>query len=209
MAHPLNDSCEIQPFPRSRRLVLDAGWNAWRRHMMHGFLEVDAKLAIEVEIDGHKIPMMHFLRGINRRSCFELHQEIRVIQSSPERSQGMGVIRYFSFLPTFLRRLVYLLVERNPRWMKRTGGTVGLTSVGMFGTRSGWGLGMPVHSLAVMVGGIAQKPGVVDSRIEVREYLDLTLSFDHNIVDGAPAARFAQKFADLIESGWGLELVNQ
>jgi pyruvate/2-oxoglutarate dehydrogenase complex dihydrolipoamide acyltransferase (E2) component len=86
--------------------------------------------------------------------------------------------------------------------MKRSGGTVGLTSVGMFGTRSGWGLGMPVHSLAVMVGGIAQKPGVVDGRIEAREYLDLTLSFDHNIVDGAPAARFAQKCADLIESGW-------
>jgi len=263
MAHPLNDHSETQPFPRSRRLVLDAGWNARRRHMMHGFLEVDATLprerirqyaartgerfsftafiaaclgqavdedrrvhayrdwrgrlvifdevdatlAIEVEIDGHKIPMMHILRGINRRTCFELHQEIRAIQSSPEKSEGMGFIRYFPYLPTFLRRLVYLLVERNPRWMKRSGGTVGLTSVGMFGTRSGWGLGMPVHSLSVMVGGIAQKPGVIDGRIEVREYLDLTLSFDHNIVDGAPAARFAQKLADLIESGWGLEQV--
>jgi pyruvate/2-oxoglutarate dehydrogenase complex dihydrolipoamide acyltransferase (E2) component len=75
----------------------------------------------------------------------------------------------------------------------------------MFGTHSGWGMGMPVHSLSVMVGGIAQKPGIVDGRIEAREYLDLTLSFDHNIVDGAPAARFAQKFVELIESGWGLE----
>jgi len=65
---------------------------------------------------------------------------------------------------------------------------------------------MPVHSLSVMVGGIAHEPGVVEGRIEAREYLDLTLSFDHNIVDGAPAARFAQRFAELIESGYGLDL---
>jgi pyruvate/2-oxoglutarate dehydrogenase complex dihydrolipoamide acyltransferase (E2) component len=261
MSHPANDHYELQPFPRSRRLVLDAGWNARRRHMMHGLLEVDvsvprerirqhaertgerlsftafiaaclgqavdddrtvhayrdwrgrlvvfdevdATLAIEVEIDGHKIPMMHILRGINQRSCFDLHQEIRSIQSRPERSEGMGFIRYFPYLPTFLRRLIYRIVERNPRWMKRAGGTVGLTSVGMFGTHSGWGIGMPVHSLAVMVGGIAQKPGVVDGRIEAREYMDLTISFDHNIVDGAPAARFAQKFIELIECGYGLD----
>lgn len=35
------DACEIRPFPRARQLVLDAGWNAKRRHMMHGLLEVD------------------------------------------------------------------------------------------------------------------------------------------------------------------------
>jgi hypothetical protein len=32
---------------------------------------------------------------------------------------------------------------------------------------------------------------VVDGRIEAREYLDLTLGIDYNIVDGAPVARFA------------------
>jgi pyruvate/2-oxoglutarate dehydrogenase complex dihydrolipoamide acyltransferase (E2) component len=259
--NPDPEACETLPFPPSRRLVLDAGWNARRRHMMHGFLEidvtvpreyirqhealtgerlsftafiasclgqaveadrsvqayrdwrgrlvifdqVDATLSVEVEVDGHKTPMMHILRGINRRDCFELHQEIRSIQSRPGSSQGMGFIKYFPLVPTFLRRLVYRIVEHNPHWMKRTGGTVGLTSVGMFGSRSGWGVGMPIHSLAVMIGGIAQKPGVVEGRIEVREYLDLTLSFDHNVVDGAPAARCAQRFADLIESGYGLE----
>ena len=56
-----------------------------------------------------------------------------------------------------------------------------------------------------MVGGIAQKPGVVDGCIVPREYLDVTLSFDHNIVDGAPAARFAQKFSELIEDGFGFD----
>lgn len=33
----------------------------------------------------------------------------------------------------------------------------------------------------------------------------MTLSFDHDIIDGAPAARFAQQFATLLESACGLE----
>jgi pyruvate/2-oxoglutarate dehydrogenase complex dihydrolipoamide acyltransferase (E2) component len=37
--------------------------------------------------------------------------------------------------------------------------------------------------------------------------LYLTISFDHDIVDGAPAARYAQKLSQLIEGGYGLETV--
>jgi pyruvate/2-oxoglutarate dehydrogenase complex dihydrolipoamide acyltransferase (E2) component len=61
-----------------------------------------------------------------------------------------------------------------------------------------------VHTLDVALGGIAEKPGVIDGRIEIREYLCLTLCFDHDIIDGAPAARFTQRFKELIESGYGL-----
>jgi hypothetical protein len=32
----------------------------------------------------------------------------------------------------------------------------------------------------------------------------ITLSFDHAIIDGAPAARFTERLKDLIESGYGL-----
>jgi pyruvate/2-oxoglutarate dehydrogenase complex dihydrolipoamide acyltransferase (E2) component len=63
---------------------------------------------------------------------------------------------------------------------------------------------MPAHTLALTLGGIAEKPGVVEGRIQVREYLSVTLSFDHDLVDGAPAARFTQRFVNLIESGYGL-----
>jgi pyruvate/2-oxoglutarate dehydrogenase complex dihydrolipoamide acyltransferase (E2) component len=44
----------------------------------------------------------------------------------------------------------------------------------------------------------------VDGRIEVREYLNMTVSVDHDIVDGAPAARFVNELRELIESGYGL-----
>ena len=61
------------------------------------------------------------------------------------------------------------------------------------------------HSLQLTLGGIGEKPGVVEHRVEVREYLSVTISFDHDIIDGAPAARFIQRLKELIESGYGLE----
>jgi pyruvate/2-oxoglutarate dehydrogenase complex dihydrolipoamide acyltransferase (E2) component len=55
------------------------------------------------------------------------------------------------------------------------------------------------------VGGVAWKPAVVEGRIEPREILNLTVRFDHDVVDGAPAARFTRRLVELIESGYGLE----
>jgi hypothetical protein len=79
-----------------------------------------------------------------------------------------------------------------------------LTAVGMFGAGSGWGLALTAHTLGVTVGGISTKPAVIDGRVVTREYLSLTVDFDHDIVDGAPAARFVQHLKELIERGDGL-----
>jgi hypothetical protein len=50
----------------------------------------------------------------------------------------------------------------------------------------------------------AKIPGVVEDRMEPWEYLNVTLDFDHDIVDGAPAARIAQRCRDQVERGSGL-----
>jgi len=74
----------------------------------------------------------------------------------------------------------------------------------MFGKGAGWGIPINDHTLDLTLGGIAEKPGVVDGHIAVREYLSITLSFNHDLIDGAPAARFTQRLKDLIEIGYGL-----
>ena len=35
---------------------------------------------------------------------------------------------------------------------------------------------------------------------------NLTVAFDHDVVDGAPAARFLNRLVEMIESGYGLEV---
>jgi hypothetical protein len=76
----------------------------------------------------------------------------------------------------------------------------------MFGNGAGWGIPpAAATTLMLTVGGIGEKQVVVDGHVAVREYLSLTISFDHDIVDGAPAARFTQRLKELIESSYGLE----
>jgi pyruvate/2-oxoglutarate dehydrogenase complex dihydrolipoamide acyltransferase (E2) component len=111
-------------------------------------------------------------------------------------------------IPLFVLKAMWAIFwwarGRSPRLQKRYGGTVGLTSVGMFAKGGGWALPIDYHTLDVALGGIAEKPGVVDGKIAIREYLCVTLSFDHDIVDGAPGARFVSRLRELIESGYGL-----
>jgi pyruvate/2-oxoglutarate dehydrogenase complex dihydrolipoamide acyltransferase (E2) component len=76
----------------------------------------------------------------------------------------------------------------------------------MFGKGAGWGIPPATPpSLWITVGGIGEKPGVVDGQIAIQDYLSLTISFDHVIIDGAPAARFTQRLKELIEDGYGLD----
>ena len=81
-----------------------------------------------------------------------------------------------------------------------------MTSIGMFGKgrSSGWGLTPPMHSVFLIVGSITRKPAVVDDHIEPREMLNLTVGFNHDVVDGAPAARFVQRLVELIKSSDGV-----
>ena len=62
------------------------------------------------------------------------------------------------------------------------------------------------HALDLIVGGTARRLAEVDGRIESREMLSLTIIFDHDVIDGAPAARFTRRLVELIESGYGLDL---
>ncbi len=114
------------------------------------------------------------------------------------------------FLPTFLIlwffRMFWWLCRISPRLRKKVLGTVGLTAVGMFGEGAGWGIPPATpQTLYVTVGGIGTKREAADAAIATREYLSLTVSFDHEMIDGAPATRFTRRLKELIESGYGLD----
>jgi pyruvate/2-oxoglutarate dehydrogenase complex dihydrolipoamide acyltransferase (E2) component len=179
-------------------------YKSWRNQLI-AFEDVDVVTMIEPAKDAVAIP--HIIRAANSKSFREIHEEIRAVQAHPERSeQRSGVTAWGQRVPSIFRMVFFWAMKQNPHWFKKVSGTVVLTSVGMFGGGGGWGITfLPLHTMGITIGGIVEKPGVVDGRIEIREYLDLTLSVDHDIVDGAPAARFANTFRKLVESGCGLE----
>jgi pyruvate/2-oxoglutarate dehydrogenase complex dihydrolipoamide acyltransferase (E2) component len=99
-----------------------------------------------------------------------------------------------------------MIGRSDPTIVTAMGGTVSITAIGMFGEgHSGWGIYPATEVLGLVVGSIAWKPAVVAGRIEPREILHLTVMFDHDVIDGAPAARFTRRLVELIESGDGLD----
>jgi len=169
------------------------------------FDEVDVNTQIEREVEGRKWVMPYIIRAANQKTFLEIHQEIRQAQKS-EVVEGREFKQYdwYLMLPGFVRRVFWWVLRKSPELTKNIAGTVGVTSLGMFGDGNFWGIPITTQTLLLTVGGIAEKPGVKENRIDNREYLSLTMSFDHDIIDGAPAARFASRLKELIESSHGL-----
>jgi pyruvate/2-oxoglutarate dehydrogenase complex dihydrolipoamide acyltransferase (E2) component len=175
------------------------------------FDDVDVSLLVERTVEGKSVPVPYIIRGAHRKEVTEIQREIRTAQLEPA-PQAFAVrwLPLWLLLPGFLRRLIWTTFLGDPHRRKRAIGTVAVTAVGMFGRGAAWGIPLTLYPLCLTVGGVARKPGVVrdgagrrDERIEVREYLSLTLSMDHDLIDGAPAARFAAHLKELIERGVG------
>ena len=248
----------VAAFPRSRRLIVDAGRAAHSRRSIRGFLmvdvtdvrrrfrdrdamgggkpsmtayiaacvgravasdrqihalrdlrgrlvyfdDIDINVSIEVNFEGRSFPLNHVVREADKRSVADINDEVHRIKHNPQLSPTLELARaarLFLRLPGLFRVWALRLVYRLPKRQKALMGTVGLTAVGMFGQGGGWGTAFQIHPLNIVVGGISTVPRFDGDQVVRRELLHLTLSFDHDIVDGAPAARFASHLRSLIE----------
>lgn len=70
----------------------------------------------------------------------------------------------------------------------------------MFGKGNDWGLVPTGDTVMMVLGGIDKKPTVINDKIEIREFLSVTLEFDHDIIDGATVTRFGVRLKNLIEN---------
>lgn len=79
-----------------------------------------------------------------------------------------------------------------------TGGTFTVTNLGMFGIDAFTPILNLPQAAILGIGRIIEEPVVREGRLEVGQTLTLSLTFDHRILDGAPAARFLQAIATAI-----------
>jgi len=85
-----------------------------------------------------------------------------------------------------------------------TGGTFTITNLGGYGIDSFMAVINPPETAILAIGRIAPQAVVINGQITVRERVTLSLSFDHRLVDGGPAARCLQRLIQLVERPWGL-----
>jgi len=177
------------------------------------FDDVDIAVPIEKIVKDEARPRVCLIRKANEKSIKEISNEIRIAQkedvSEDTEILGHKTTRLENFAlnaPIFIQRFLLWITRKNAILKKKYIGTTGVTAVGMKGYFPGWII--PLGSIAstlFLVSGITKKPGIVGNKISIREYLHLTISSDHDLVDGGPLVRFVDRLNGLMEKGYGLD----
>jgi pyruvate/2-oxoglutarate dehydrogenase complex dihydrolipoamide acyltransferase (E2) component len=176
-------------------------YRTWRGRLA-SHSRVDVATIVEVDTEDGPFPLAHVVRDAARRDVVDLTAELRRIKGDAGlRSEG-GWLAQAATIGTRVPGVIpalYGLMGRSVRIRQRIG-TVGVTAVGMFAGGGGFGItGLTLMSLQVVVGGVAPRPRALDGEVRIRDTLDLTVTIDHNVVDGGPATRFGAELRRLIE----------
>jgi pyruvate/2-oxoglutarate dehydrogenase complex dihydrolipoamide acyltransferase (E2) component len=183
-----------------------------RRNRSVIFRDVDITVIVEKDLGGEKVPYPCVIRNVNGRSLNEIHDEIQTARGrelSPrnpllEKTVSPMLLKIYYAMPGPVRKAYWRLLLKMPVIANRQMGSITVTSVGMFGTIHGWFIPITVIPLAFAVGSIVDAPRVIKGKIRARKVLYLTVLFDHDVIDGAPAARFIADFSALLENAYGV-----
>ena len=201
IAQAVSEDRNVQAYRKGKQLVV--------------FEDVDVAFVMDIASESAHIVGNAVVRKANQKSLKAIHNEIRLGQTEkPIHGTAVGegeqarLVGRMQSLPAFLRRLSASWYMRNPEIRKRNQGTVGITSVGnILGTSTGmWGCPLVTSMFPLMfaVSGITRKPGIVGDKIVPREFLSMSISLDHDAVDGVEAARFLKRLGELFTTAYGI-----
>ena len=194
-AQAVSDNKMIQAYRKGNNLVI--------------FDDVDVSTMVERNINGVHVPISYILRKANEKTVFEISEEINNAKTSnsddlidsPEMHKRKRLIEVVKRVG-FLRRWFLKRMFKDPFIKKKYNGTVGFSSMGMFSHNiGGWVVPITPQVLTAMVGGIRELAGYDGDELVKKELVDITISMDHDILDGAQTARFIEKFRKAITQG--------
>ncbi len=177
------------------------------------FRDIDISTVVEKKVGEVQVPIPLVIRNVNKKNVTEIYEEIEDAKREQLKEGSDFVLgkdkkndpaRIFAVLPQCIRLVAWKLLLSNPVRVKKMMGTVMVTSVGMMGKASGWIIPYSIHPVCLAIGSIETRPGVNNDSIDIREFLNVTILMDHDVIDGVPAARFVSRFSELIESGYSL-----
>lgn len=172
-----------------------------RRNRLYILDDVTVSVLVERDLPDGKIPEPVGIERAQAKTCEEISREIRAAQANEGRDLGsLSGYTWIRFIPAFLLKAFVRVADKNLRLAKRYG-KVAVTAVGMFSREPVWFIPHGTATVLITVGSMEKKEVIVDGKPETREYLCITGSFDHNIVDGAPAARFMSRFLEVLKGG--------
>ncbi len=179
------------------------------------FNDINVSILVERKIGDSRVPIPLVIESVSKKSVLQITQEIEIAKN--EHFSETKIIlgkepafyeRIYYMLPGILRRTIWKILLRYPKYAYKKMGNVVVTSVGMMGKINGWFIHKSVHPLSFGIGSILRKPIVIDNEIKIREILNMTILVDHDVIDGAPMVRFLNDLTNYIETGQEINNTN-
>jgi pyruvate dehydrogenase E2 component (dihydrolipoamide acetyltransferase) len=98
------------------------------------------------------------------------------------------------------RELAKRARDRRLKPEEYTGATFTVSNLGMFGIEHFTAIINPPESGILAIGGVGARPVVVDGEVTTRQRMNVTMSCDHRVIDGATGARFLQTLRRMLEN---------
>ncbi|AKH77394.1 dihydrolipoamide acetyltransferase family protein [Leptospira interrogans] len=143
--------------------------SSWREDHILEHGRIDIGVAVSIE-GGLITP---YIRNADQKSVSEIGHEIKELASRAR--------------------------ERKLKPAEYTDGTFTVSNLGMFGISSFTAVINEPEAAILAVGALVEKPVLKEGSIVVGKTLNVTLSCDHRVVDGATGARFLSSFRDYTE----------
>ena len=163
----------------------------------------DSRLA-----DGRRIARAITLRSAQSKSLARISHELRsMTQSNGHDDPTVKLRRRMTRMPWVVRRLVSRHIGRDPYWLQRFHGTIGLTNLAHPGLNAAfYALPPNIFTVTVALGSVRRSFCCNDSGAPVlRQVLSIAMGIDHAVVDGAAITSFGASLANNLRLGIGLD----
>ena len=187
LANVIKDFPQFNSFIKGRKLIL--------------LDDITISVLIERELTGENVPEPIGIKQAQHKTYLQIHKEIT--EAKNQQTDKLGSLSgqtWISLIPSFLLKLFIRIADKNI-YMAKKYGKIAVTAVGMYSKEPFWFIPNGTATVLITVGSIEKKVIELDNQFVSREHLCLTVSFDHDIVDGAPASRFMNQLIETIISG--------
>ena len=176
---------------------------------IYQFEDVDLNIPVELRAGSEVAPHLLIVRRAQHKSAGQIYREIAQARHQASTVPSVGredrrvqlLMRLLLWVPRAVRSWVIRRLAGRGRAIKKLAGTTFLSSVEKSSSLRGFAVPYVAGPVATsfFVGSVVPKPMVHEGKVAVRTCLSLTIAFNHDVVDGSPAARFATRLSELIE----------
>ncbi len=161
------------------------------------FDNVDLSVMIERKVEGARMPIPYIVRAANQKPLDELDQMLQTARTMPLYTDNGPLSKLeaqFFSLPRFIRKMVWFFIRRDPHLFREVAGTVGLTSLPAHMSHRTIGTPITPMTLTLLVGAVSPVLKMENGQVVERQIIQMNLSADHDVVDGAQMMRFVEAF---------------